>query len=72
MTRVTRKERAIAKALGVTDSGLHTLLRIKRGDPISGGNAVLKLIQQGYVEIHCTKQGFSQADTSRRSVAHKS
>lgn len=39
----TAREREIAEALGVTDAGLKTLLRISRGDPITGGTAGDKL-----------------------------
>jgi hypothetical protein len=45
----TAAERAIARRLGVTPAGLHTLLRIKRGDGVSGGTAGEKLEKQGLV-----------------------
>jgi hypothetical protein len=49
MTQATSAERAIAKRLGVTDAGLHTLLRIRRGDGVTGGTAGEKLEAQGLV-----------------------
>jgi hypothetical protein len=39
----------IADMLGVTESGLETLFRIKRGDNISGGQAGARLLRQRYV-----------------------
>jgi hypothetical protein len=38
MNNVTRLERQIAKALGVTVNGLDVLRRLNRGDDISGNN----------------------------------
>jgi hypothetical protein len=46
----TRREREIAKELGVSDAGLKTLLRISRGDPVTGGVAGDKLCAQGLIE----------------------
>jgi hypothetical protein len=50
----TRREREIAKTLGLTDAGLKTLLRIHAGDPLTGGVAGDKLISQGVIEGACT------------------
>jgi hypothetical protein len=38
----------IASALGVTEAGLKVLFRLKRRDLISGNNAGVKLVAQGY------------------------
>jgi hypothetical protein len=46
----TRREREIAKTLGLTDAVLKTLLRIHAGDPVTGGVASDKLISQGFIE----------------------
>lgn len=45
----TAREREIAKALGVTDAGLKTLLRISRGDPINGGRYGDFLVRKGFL-----------------------
>lgn len=60
----TPAERAIARKLGVTPAGLATLLRIMRGDDVSGGMAGVRLEQQGLVtaERRLTEAG-------RRAVA---
>jgi hypothetical protein len=39
----------LANTLGLTESGLTVLFRLKRGDQISGGNAGIKLEAQGLV-----------------------
>jgi hypothetical protein len=45
-----RREREIAKTLGLTDAGLKTLLRIRANDPVTGVVVGDKLISQGVIE----------------------
>jgi len=47
MNNVTRLEREIAKALGVTPNMIDVLRRINRGDGISGNNAGTALDARG-------------------------
>jgi hypothetical protein len=53
----TRREREIAKTLGLTAAALKTLLRIHPGDPVTGGVAGDKLISQGVIEEAGTNGG---------------
>jgi hypothetical protein len=46
----TRREREIAKTLGLTEAELKTLLSIHAGDLVTGGAAGDKLISQGVIE----------------------
>ena len=68
MAGYTYNERLIAKKLGVTDAGLVVLLRIKRGDGVSGGTAGEKLEQQGLVtaDRQLTDAGRRIIETARR------
>lgn len=61
-------ERRIARELGVTDAGLAVLLRIKRGDPVSGGTAGEKLEQQGFVTPYHEVTGSSGWYSGRRQL----
>lgn len=55
----TGHERKIAKALGVTPSGLDVIIRLHRGACITGGMVGEKLEKQGHVTPWaCTAQGF--------------
>jgi len=47
MNNVTRLEREIAKALGVTPNMIDVLRQINRGDGISGNNAGRALVARG-------------------------
>jgi hypothetical protein len=47
MQNVTRLEREIAKALGITPNMLDVLRRINRGDRISGNNTGTALVTRG-------------------------
>jgi hypothetical protein len=69
MTDYTARERRIAKLLSLTDAGLATLLRIHRGDPISGGSAGIKLEALGLVTPcprHLTRSGEARLAEARR------
>lgn len=59
MSKYTEQERRIARQLGLTDAGLSTLLRIKRGDGVSGGTAGQLLEELGLVtaDRHLTRAG---------------
>ena len=61
MQNVTRLEREIAKALGVTPNMLDVLRRINRGDPISGNNSGTALEDRGYL----TSQGWEYDEKHR-------
>jgi hypothetical protein len=59
----TLRERAIAKALGLTDAGLAGLLRVNAG--YSGGTAGELLERQGYV----TEQGYIDTAPMKEQAA---
>jgi len=61
MNNVTRLEREIAKALGVTPNMLDVLRRINRGDDISGNNSGTALEDRGYL----TSQGWEYDEHHR-------
>jgi hypothetical protein len=68
MNNVTRLEREIAKALGVTPNMIDVLRRINRGDPISGNNTGAALDARGLTAppvVECTQWGgYGQTEAS--------